>query len=293
HGSFSKLDRGILESLANNASSVIENARLHREAEEKRQMDEEIARAREVQQTLLPREFRGEDHFQIAGTCIPCRQLGGDYLDQFRLPDGETCVVIADVAGKGMSASLLAAALQGMLAAETSIPQPLGTMVERLNLAISRRAPEGRFVTLFCGVLHGNGDLRFVNAGHPPPLLVSGGVEPRALASGAMALGFVSAATYRETRVRLVPGDVVLMFTDGITEATGPEGEQFGEERLEDLTRSHRDGTAEEIRRAILAAVAAFCGDRPPGDDLTLLVLKYTGIPSAPPRQGSGSWSAS
>jgi serine phosphatase RsbU (regulator of sigma subunit) len=272
---FSRLDRGILETLANNASSAIENGRLYRETEEKRKMDEEFARAREVQEALRPKAFWAENHFDVIGTCVPCLQLGGDYLDQFRLPDAECCVVVADVSGKGMSAALLAAALQGMMAAETSIEQPMGRLVERLNRSIHRLRPEDKFVTFFCGALAPDGTFTFVNAGHPPPLVLSQDGRVRTLSSGAMALGFMEETSYRETRIRLESGDIVLLYSDGVTEAFDSNRAQYGEERLEEILKTIADLPAEEIHGAILEDIGAFCGGQPTTDDVTLMVLKY------------------
>lgn len=277
HASFSRLDRGILETLANNASSVIENARLYREAEDKRRMEEEFARAREVQEALLPQKFWETAHFEVAGSCTPCFQLGGDYLDQIRMPGGDCCFVIADVAGKGMSAALLAAALQGMMAAETSMRQPLGRLVERINFSIYRLRQEGRFVTFFCGILTPRGDLTYVNAGHVPPMVISRKKEIQTLFTGSMALGFRQSVSYQERTIRLDPGDVVFLYTDGVTEAEGDRGEMFGEDRLTEVLNSAASRSAEEIHLHIKDEVDRFCGEAPQRDDVTLMVLKFLG----------------
>jgi serine phosphatase RsbU (regulator of sigma subunit) len=277
HGAFSRIDRGILENLARDASSVIENARLSREAEEKRRIEEEMERAREIQAALIPQEFWGDDHFEASGCCVPCLHLGGDYLDQYRLPGGRCGFVIADVSGKGMPAALLAAALQGILAAETVADPPPGAMVERINRALCRLAPAGKFVTLFCCVLSPAGDLAYVNAGHCPPMVVTAGGEVRQLSSGDMALGVRESNRYREDLLRLRAGDVVALYTDGVTEAANADGEFFEEPRLESVLRDSFRLPAGEIVRAVRGAVEAFSGGAPPRDDITLMALKYLG----------------
>jgi serine phosphatase RsbU (regulator of sigma subunit) len=274
---FTAIDRDILEALARDASSAIENARLLREAEEKRQLDREMARAREVQAALLPETFWAEDHFEVDGYCVPSRALGGDYLDQFRLPDGRCCLVIADVSGKGMPAALLAASLQGALAAEGIRDQALGAMVGRINRALCRRVPVGKFVTFFCCALSPAGELSWVNAGHVPPIVVKQAEELRTLFTGDMALCFREESEYREGTLLLAPGDTVTLYTDGITEAADPRGEFFGERRLERLLAGSRSRTAADIVQVVTGAVREFTAGAPQQDDITLLALKYLG----------------
>ena len=271
---FDRIDRDILESLARDASSAIENARLLRQADEKRKMDEEMERAREIQAALLPESFRGEPHFDVSGYYVPSRRLGGDYMDQIRLPDGRSCLVIADVSGKGLPAALLAAGLQGAMSAEGFREQPLGAMVERLNRAICRRVPEGKYVTFFCCVLSPDGVLTYVNAGHVPPIVITDGAA-RQLFTGDMAVGIMGSSTYREGTLTLRAGDVVALYTDGVTEAVSPEGLFFEETRLEKILQDTARRPVGEIVQKVTDAVWSFTDNAPPQDDITLLVLKY------------------
>lgn len=275
--SFSQIDRGILEALARDASSAIENARLIREAEDRRRLQEEMDRAREIQEALLPRGFWREPHFEVAGCCLPSRHLGGDYYDQFRLPDGRCGFVIADVAGKGVPAALLAAALQGCVSSEIATPQALDVMTARLNRAIGRRVPDARFVTFACCVLAPDGALTYVNAGHLPPLVVGpdGVVVP--LETGGTALGILEDASYRAQEVRLRPGDLLTLYTDGVVEATDAQDGFFGDDRLAALLAATRHLAPEEIVDRVRAEVEAFSGRETLSDDVTLLVIKYLG----------------
>ncbi len=277
--SITRIDRGILESLALDASSAIENARLFREAEEKRAMEAEFERAREVQAALLPRSFQGAPHFEVSGQCVPSRRLGGDYYDQFSLSGGRGCFVMADVAGKGMPAALLAAALQGVIGAEVANDQPLGRMVERINRVIFRLTPDEKFVTLFCCVLGPTGALAYVNAGHCPALVVSEDREVRKLFTGDMALGILESSSYRQKDFRLRAGDVIALFTDGVTEAANDAGDFFEEARLQSVLVRTRHQAADAIVTAIMDEVKVFSGGVSPRDDITLMVVKYLGRP--------------
>ncbi len=279
---FGQIDKDILESLAKDASSAVENARLLREADENHRMQEEMERAREIQKALLPQSFWEEPHFEVAGSCVASRQLGGDCLDQFRLPDGRCCLVIADVSGKGLPAALLAAGLQGALAVEAMREQPLAEMIERVNRAVSRRTPVGKYVTFFCCVLSDEGELTYVNAGHVPPIAIlesSGGVEGRMrkLFTGDMALGIQETSRYQVGSLQMQSGDSVVLYTDGVTEATSPDGAFFEESRLEEIVDRISHRPAAEVQKTIIESVQTFTHDAPLADDLSLLVLKYLG----------------
>ncbi|MEE8111500.1 MAG: SpoIIE family protein phosphatase [Acidobacteriota bacterium] len=274
---FSRIDQGILETLARNASSVIENSRLLRETEKKRRMEEEMRKAQEVQEALMSQPLWDEPHFQVSGSCTPCLQLGGDYLGQFRMPDGRCCLVIADVSGKGMPAAITAAALQGMMAVETTMKQSLATLVERINKALCGLTMDGQFATLFCCTLDKTGELRYVNAGHTHPVLLDRSGEVINLKTGDMALGFLEDNRYREGSLRLQPGDLLTLYTDGVTEAVNGDGDLFEEPRLERLLNRCRDQGPEQIRQSLLQEMESFCGEVSARDDVTVMVMKYRG----------------
>ncbi len=270
-------DHGLLETLARDASAVIENARLLRQAEENRRTEAEMERAREVQAALLPQSFWQNGFFEVSGKCVPSLRLGGDYLDQFRLDGDRCCFVMADVAGKGLPAALLAAALQGAMSAESASEQPLETMVGRINRAIVRLAPVGKFVTFFCCVLSPSGRLAYVNAGHTASIVISAGGEMRELSTGDMALGVRESNLYHEGVMELRKGDVVVLYTDGVTEAANGDEEFFEVSRLEQVLKQARHLPPGKIVEAILEAVEAFVGNLPPRDDITLMVVRYLG----------------
>ncbi|MBL8748696.1 MAG: SpoIIE family protein phosphatase [Planctomycetes bacterium] len=272
-GGFDGFDLGILERLAQDASSVIESARLLREAEEKRRIEREVATAREVQEALLPDEFSSTPVFEVAGVCEPCNELGGDYVDQFDLGDGRQALVVADVCGKGIAASLLAAALQGALAAEIAQDRPLGEIVQRVNRVHSRLAPVGKFITMLVALLEKDGTLRFVNAGHCTPLHVHGGRVVRPGPAG-MALGLDEDAVYEAGEIRMAPGDAVVLYTDGVIECEGPGRELFGDERLEQLLLKGRIASAKQGLADVRDAVDAFRRGTPVSDDLSVLVVR-------------------
>lgn len=275
---FSRIDIGILETLARDASSVIENARLLRDAEQMKRMEQELAMAREVQAALLPQSFWSDPHFEIAGCCLPCLQLGGDYMGQFRMPDGRCGFVIADVSGKGLPAALLAAALQGALSAESSTEQTLDRLVERMNQTICRLSPDHNFITFFCGAIDDDGVLSYVDAGHGLLRFIKANGELGVLGEKrGIALGIMDDAKYLERKLPMEPGDVLALYTDGVTEAGNQEGELLGEQPVGETIEACRSEGAAEIVEAIRGRVEAFCGEQPLGDDLTLLVLKYVG----------------
>jgi serine phosphatase RsbU (regulator of sigma subunit) len=262
--------------LARDASAAIENARLLREAEDKRDMERELTTAREVQAALLPKRFWTGSFFAIDGCSLPSRHLGGDFLDQVQLADGRLGFVVADVAGKGLPASLLAAALQGMLAAECTTEQSLPRMVERVNRALCKLVPEDRFITMLFGALAPDGELCYVNAGHCSPVLATAGgiVSPN---EGDVALGFMDGAKFAERRLRMQAGDALAIYTDGITEAVNEQRELFGEQRFERMMQASRGKPPAEIVTTIRRAVTTFCGKVSQSDDITVLVVEYLG----------------
>ena len=272
-GGFDGFDLGILARLARDASSVIENARLLREAEEQRRIAHEVKMAREVQAALMPEQFASTATFAIAGTCVPCHDLGGDYVDQFDLGNGRQALVVADVAGKGVAASLLAAALQGALAAEMAEPRPLGEVVARVNRVHCRLAPIGKFVTMAVVLLEPDGSVSLVNAGHCPVLHVrADGV--RALTTDGMALGLDADFAYSAVTLRRLPGDALVIYTDGVLECEGPERELFGDERLAQSLTARRGSPAPAMLAGLLRDVETFRRGTAVTDDSSVLVVR-------------------
>lgn len=240
--------------------------------------------AREVQSALIPEEFRPARHFEVAGSCVPCNDLGGDYVDQFELRDGRTAFIVADVCGKGIAASLLAAALQGALAAEIDEARPLGEVVQRVNRVMCRLAPLGKFISMLVCVLDARGTLSFVNAGHCPLALVrSTGVEQ--LVTKGLALGIEASIPYATGSVDLRSGDAFVLYSDGVLECENPARELFGSDRLDATLAANRNLTATAMLAALLSTVDRFRDGARVSDDSTVLIVRYVGSG----RTGSGA----
>lgn len=276
HG-FSDVDREILHSLAAEAITVIENARLFQAAREKEKLDYELSIAREIQQNLLPKEFGRFASSSVTGINVPCQTVGGDYFDVVALPGDRAGFIIADVSGKGISAALLTSMLQGAFAAVTAVKEPLDAVTSRVNRYLCERSSPDKFATLCYCVLDSDGTFCYVNAGHLPPLVrrASGAVEK--LASDNLPLGLFLDTTFEMKSVQLAPGETVMLYTDGFTEAENLLGEMFGEERLMKLLAAAPAGDLEGTRDAIVEQVRQFTAGAPQADDMTLLVVRYDG----------------
>ncbi len=273
HGGLEAFDLGILGRLARDASTVIETARQLREEEERRRIEQEVRMAREVQAALMPEQFRSTPTYEIAGVCVPCHELGGDYVDQFELGDGRMAVVVADVCGKGIAASLLAATLQGALAAEILRGTSLGEAVARVNRVHCRLAPVGKFITMAVVVLAPNGTAAIVNAGHCP-ILHQNARGGTLLPNAGMALGLDEEASYQESTVQLQPGDSLVLYTDGIVECLGPGNALFDDARLLASVNTHRHAAAPGLLAALVRDLDAFRGDTPTSDDMSVIVVR-------------------
>jgi len=268
--------RTALEAVAGEAASAIESAHLYREATEKARLERELQLAAEIQRALLPEAMQSGAHFDVAASSIPCRAIGGDFFDYFNLAGGRFGFTLGDVAGKGPSAALLTAMIQGAFAAQvTSMDSPAALMAH-INRTLIRRAIQSRFVTVMYGVLAQDGRLTYSNAGHNPPILVGrGGI--RRLETGGLILGLFPHATYEEETLQLEEGDTLVVFSDGVTEALNAAGDEFGEERLLPCINEHCASPTGVLLDGILAAVRTFAASAAQNDDVTALVLRYGG----------------
>ncbi len=240
-----------------------------------KRVQKDLKTAAEVQQFLLPAgRFTGEG-FEIAAASVPCRDLGGDFFDYFMLPDGGFAFSLGDVAGKGPPASLLSASIQAVLAVHGQSGGAAATLANA-NRAMLRRPVPARFATAVYGVLSSDGRLTYSNAGHNPPLLV-GRSGVRWLGCGGMVLGILDAAAFDEETLQLDAGDVLVAFSDGITEAQNRAGTEFGEDRLRACVEANRRLAPEAIVGAVMDAVQEFAAGVRQGDDLTVLALSYRG----------------
>jgi len=274
---FSELEHEVLRSLAIEASTVIENANLFAAAHEKERLDHELNLAYEMQQQLLPKKFPKSKRFSVTGLAIPCETVGGDYFDVIELPGERHGFVVADVSGKGISAALLASMLQGVFCGTAGMDIPLDSVATRVNKYLCERSADDRYATLFYGVLDLNRRLDYVNAGHVSPLVRTTRGEVYSLASDNFAVGMFDFAEYRAERIVLQPGDFLVVYTDGISEARNPREEMFGEYGLRELVRKFTGETVEELVAAIQKGVAEFAAEASQADDITLVVLHYHG----------------
>jgi len=245
-----------------------EEALLHLQEQER-----EIAEAKAIQEKLLPREIPQMPGYEIASAWQSARLVGGDYFDILPLDEKTLGICIADVAGKGMPAALLMSNLQAAVRGLSSLSLPPNLLCGRLNSIVHRNTDSDRFITFFYAHLDGSARrLAYVNAGHNAPFVVRADGSHERLREGGAVLGVFGTANYELGSAQLSPGDRVILFTDGVTEACDPSGEEFGEARLLRLLEDHRKLSADELQAKILAVVAEFSGSRWQ-DDATLVVL--------------------
>ena len=270
--------RTALETFATEAAVAIENAHLYRETMEKAKLEQEMRIAAEIQQALLPKMARDAAYFTAAAASLPCRSIGGDFYDYVDLPEGALGFVLGDVAGKGPPAALLSAMMQGMFAAQAARSEPPSLTISRVNLALYRRGIESRFVTLMYGALEPGGQLTYCNAGHNPPLVISAaGDNVRRLECGGPIVGLFEGAAYEEETVTLAPGDWLIVFSDGVSEALSADGEEYGDERIVSCVQQNASATPRQLLEALFADVDAFAHGAAQSDDITAMVLRYRG----------------
>jgi phosphoserine phosphatase RsbU/P len=276
--SLTGLDRQVLQTLAVEGATVIENARLFRLNREQERIQHQLDLARNIQQGLLPRQLPQGDFFDLQAITMPCHTVGGDYYDVIRLPNNRLGLTVADVSGKGWPAAMLAAMLQGAFTAVAAGDPSLEELFRRVNEFLCERTPPEMFATIFYGVLDHSGDFQWVNAGHATPLILrpNGCVEQ--LDSSNFPLGFFPKVPFAVESSRLDPGSHVLVFSDGVTEAQNSEAELFGEDRLQTLLEGLVGLSSRELCSRVVAAVQEYVGSAPQADDLTLTVLGFTAL---------------
>lgn len=268
--------RTALESLATHAAVAIENAQLYRETLEKARMEQEMQTAAEIQQALLPAPTKHGGYFDAAAETLPCRAIGGDFFDYIELSDGAFGFTVGDVSGKGPPAALLGAMLQGMFTGQAFAAGGPAQTIARINGAMVRRSVEARFVTLFYGALYPDGRLTYCNAGHNPPFLVGKDGVQR-LDKGGMIVGLFDGIDFVEETLTLQPGDFLVVFSDGVSEALNPQGEEFEDARILKTLTETTTSDARERLQALFASVRTFTAGAPQNDDITVLVICYQG----------------
>lgn len=271
---FDANDERLLAIVASQSAQVVENARLNEEEKALWEMREQVHLAAKIQERLLPTEVPAIAGYDISGRSIPARTVGGDYYDFVPMTGGRWAICLGDVSGKGLPASLLMANVQATIRLLVSLDLPAPDAIARANSFLCRSTPAEKFVTFFFSVLDPAANtLEFCNAGHNPPYHLSG-EDCRTLHTHGVVLGIMDGLTYRQDSAELQPGDLVVIFSDGVTEAVDMQDEEFGEERLLAVVRRHRAEPAESIVSAIVAAVERHGATRAQYDDLTIVVIK-------------------
>jgi sigma-B regulation protein RsbU (phosphoserine phosphatase) len=270
----SAVTRHALDAFAMEAAAAIESAHLYRESAEKKRLERELQLAGEIQRALLPEAYQSGSHFEVASNSIPCRAIGGDFYDYFTLADGAFGFALGDVAGKGPSAALLTAMVQGIFSAHVGTAGSPARLMTLANEGLLRRSIQSRFATVVYGALARDGRLTYCNAGHNPPVLIGrGGI--RRLETGGLILGLFPQAIYEQETLALEPGDLLVMFSDGVTEALDAAGEEFGEERMLACLDVNRQSRPPELLERLLSSVRGFTAGAAQHDDVTALVLRY------------------
>jgi len=274
---FTELDRQVLRTLAREAATVIENARLFAAARAKARLDHEIEIASGIQRTLLPKSLPNLPDVAVAGSTLSCHSVGGDCFDVIELSGGRHGIFVGDVSGKGISAALLATLLQGVFYTTAAMDISLPGVFSRVNQYLCERSGEDRYATVFYGILDKMGRFEYVNAGHVPPLVKrrSGGLE--GLGSANFPVGMFVEAEYQSARVALEPGEFLVIYTDGVSEAANPRNDLFEEARLRRIIEDFKGKTVEELGDAIREGLRGFTEGAAQSDDITILVVQYKG----------------
>jgi serine phosphatase RsbU (regulator of sigma subunit) len=274
----SQQTKSSLEAFATQAALAIESARLYAESAEKARIERDLLVAAQIQQALLPNGSFETSFVDLAASSVPCRTVGGDFFDYLDLGARGFGFGLGDVAGKGAPAALLAAAVQSNFIAQAPVSSDPADTLTRVNNALLRRAIEARFATMFHGVVGPDGHLSYCNGGQEPPLVLArGGMSW--LEAGGPVLGLLPGATYEFDNVTLEAGDLVVICSDGVTEARNAAGEEFGRERLIEAMEGCHGQKPDAVLERLFAAVRTFSQGTPQGDDITGLVLRYRGKP--------------
>lgn len=274
---FTPTDARLLSLFANQAAAAIETARLHKEALEKEGMERELELAAAIQREILPRSLPEVAGTELAATSVPTRQVGGDYYDAFPLSRGRLGFLVADVSGKGVPAALLVSTVHAAVHLQIDQSKTIAELVSRIDRHLQRYAAARKFLTLFFGLLEpDSGVLRYVSAGHNPALLLGGSGQTVRVESTGVPIGILPNATWREETLQMEPGDLLCVYTDGVTEAVNEGEEEFGLDRLARLLSRNAASSPQKICDEVLSAVADFARGMPQYDDQTLLVVRRT-----------------
>jgi phosphoserine phosphatase RsbU/P len=274
-GRFTEDHLKVLTTLASVAAIRVENARLVEARLERERFERELALASEIQQRFQPTAPPHINGYELQGISFPCYEIGGDYYDFIERADGRLVIALGDVSGKGTAAALLMSSLHAAIHAQSASHDSLVATISAVNRYLADNIPANRFVTLFYAELDPeSGALSFLNAGHNPPLIVHAAGTVEQLASGGLPLGIKPDAEYREGRTQLQQGDVLVIYSDGVTEAVSPTGEEFGPTRLYEVVSRNVEASAAGIRDRIESSLTKFAQGTSAADDITLVIVK-------------------
>jgi serine phosphatase RsbU (regulator of sigma subunit) len=272
---FTEEHLNILTTLASVAAIRVENARLLEERFQRERMERELELATEIQQRFQPSEAPRMDGYEFQGISFSCYEIGGDYYDFITRHDGKMLIALGDVSGKGTAAALLMSSLHAAIHGQVAARSSLDEVVRSVNQYLADNTPANRFVTLFVAELNPvTGDLKYINAGHNPPLIgrISGHIEQ--LSSGGFPLGILPSAEFEVGETQLQPGESLVIYSDGVSEANNIKEEEFGMERLMDVVRRNLTSSAAGLRDKVESALSAFTQTAPANDDITLVIVK-------------------
>jgi sigma-B regulation protein RsbU (phosphoserine phosphatase) len=274
-GRFTEDHLKVLTTLASVAAIRVENTRLLEARMERERLERELALASEIQQRFQPTAPPHVEGYELQGISFPCYEIGGDYYDFIEREDGRLVIALGDVSGKGTAAALLMSSLHAAVHAQSASHDSLSATISAVNRYLADNIPANRFVTLFYAELDPvSGALSFLNAGHNPPLIVHSAGTVEQLASGGLPLGIKPDAEYREGRTQLQHGDVLVIYSDGVTEAVSPTGEEFGATRLYEVVARNVTASAAGIRDRIESSLTKFAQGTSAADDITLVIVK-------------------
>ncbi|MBI4472253.1 MAG: SpoIIE family protein phosphatase, partial [Acidobacteria bacterium] len=273
--SLSGLDQKIINKLAIEAGNVLERVEMIKAIEQRKKLEQELALAEETQKSLLPQALPQIENLRVHAFSKPTRYVGGDFYDFLEVESGRLVGVLADVSGKGISASLLSSMLLGCLQMQLRAGVAPPEAIDRLNRFLCEKSSASRFVTMFLFTLDRDGTGHYINAGHNPAYLFRSSTrEIEELESNNMIVGAFSFASYETSPLQLGRGDVLVAYSDGLTEAENKDGEMFGEERVKEVIRAQAVGGAERLESKLLEFIQNFTGGRTQTDDITIMIVE-------------------
>jgi phosphoserine phosphatase RsbU/P len=273
--SLSGLDQRILGKLAVEAGNVLERVEMIKSIEQRKKLEQELTLAEETQRSLLPQSLPQVKNLNIHAFSKPTRYVGGDFYDFVELESGELFGVIADVSGKGISASLLSSMLLGCLQLQLRTGVGLQEALNRLNRFLCEKSSAARFVTMFVFTMNSDGCAKYISAGHNPTYVFRAATgEIEELHSNNIIVGAFAFATYEPANLKLNPGDILLAYSDGLTEAENPHGEMLGEEGVKAVIRSEATAGAKQLEQKLLDTIQSFTAGRSQTDDITLILVE-------------------